>query len=417
MKDNNDKFLPNFVVFICYILITLSLIVILGNNTIRNLYTKNNIEHSINEVNIFQIPLESLIDSDLFGDSFELKDHNVYDLVLYTSKENKINASVIKDILSDTRLNKKAFKSLYSSLKENYFEENDTNEMIEKIIDEHEFKNSITIPPKLKSQLSTIMLNYVRLLSDMTLYGNEKTKENFFVCYSMIIAFLILTASILIISLVTKDKVLALKKVGLFGTIIAALMLSYSIIQELMFIAMQYKFSTYSYAVDGLGTVLFKSIFIHSLLLLFVGVILLLFAQDFISLDKDIKIKKDTKEKVKKEVKKKSTKKKAKKKKKKKKRKKKKINFKFPKIRFFGKKKSKKKKVKKIKSKKVKDKKEKPIKEKKVKLKKERKKIDFSKLKEKTKNFYQKINGNYLNFGSIMKKKNKEENNDTEKEQ
>ena len=143
MKDNNDKFLPNFVVFICYILITLSLIVILGNNTIRNLYTKNNIEHSINEVNIFQIPLESLIDSDLFGDSFELKDHNVYDLVLYTSKENKINASVIKDILSDTRLNKKAFKSLYSSLKENYFEENDTNEMIEKIIDEHEFKNSI----------------------------------------------------------------------------------------------------------------------------------------------------------------------------------------------------------------------------------------------------------------------------------
>lgn len=378
MNEDNDKFLPNFIVFICYILIALSIIVILGHNTINNLYTINNIENSINEVNIFQIPLEELVSSDLFGDSFELKDKDVYDAVLYVSKEYKVDSNVIKDVLSDTRLNKKAFKSLYSLVEKNYFELTNTSELVDKIITEHEFKNSVTLPTKLKSQLSTIMISYVRLLSDMTFNRDEKSKENFFICYSIIIAALVLTASVLVVSLVTKDKVLALKKVGLFGSIIAALMLIYSIIQEAMFVVMQYKFAAYSYAVDGLGTVLFKSIFIHSLLLLFVGLILMLFAKDLMSLDKDIKLgnlKKERKRKIKK----------------------KKIKEK------------KKKNIKKKEQKKKEKLKEEKTKVKKEKIKKERKKIDFSKAKEKL----SKVNNSYLDVGSLFKKKNK----DKEKEQ
>ena len=399
MNEDNDKFLPNFIIFICYILIAVSIVVILGHNTITNLYTRDNVEHSINEVNVFQIPLEQLIDSDLFGEKFKLKDHDVYDLVLFISKEYKINTNIVKDILADSRLRKNAFKSLYSTVKKNYFLPSDINELIEKIIEEHEFKNSIVLPQKLKDQLSTIMLSYTRLLSDMSFAKSEKSKENFFICYSIIIASLVITASVLVISIITKDKVYALKKVGLFGTIIAALTLLYSIIQESMFIVMQYKFASYSYAVDGLGTLLFKSIFIHGLLLLFIGVILLLFAKDFMALDKDIKLgkKREKKEKIVKE----------------KKERKLKINFKLPK-------KEKKEKIKKKKNKKKRefkfnfnfpkqDKKKKDKKKKnkvkKEKEKKERKKIDFSKIKEKLSNTFNKVNNSYLDIGSIFKKK------------
>ncbi len=413
MNEDNDKFLPNFIVFICYVLIAASIVVILGHNTITNLYTRDNIEHSINEVNIFQIPLEQLIDSDLFGEKFKLKDHNVYDLVLYVSKENSISANAIKDILADTRLNNNAYKNLYSTIKENYFSPNDTNELIEKIIEEHEFKNGITLPQKLKDQLSTIMLSYVRLLSDMSFASNEKAKENFFICYSVFIAALVITAAVLVISIVTKDKVLALKKVGLFGTIIAALTIIYSLIQEAMFVVLQYKFASYSYAVDGLGTLLFKSLFFHGLLLLFIGILLLLFAKDFISLDREIKVgKKNKEEKPKKEKivkekkerkfklnfklpkreKKEKTKKEEKKPNKKKKDNKFKINFNFLKK---DKKKNKKKKKTTKKKKNVK----------KTKVKKERKKIDFSKLKESL----SKVNTSYLNLGSIFKKKDKDD--------
>lgn len=317
MVDSNDKFLPNFITFICSVLAIAAIATIFLFINFNTIASKKNSSDAINEINIFQIPLENLVTTDSFDKSFDL-DNSIYVLIQQLAVENDIDEKTIKDILTDERLNRYAYKDLYSSISNNlhnskfFINNSNANTMAQKIIIEHELKNNITIPIKMRNQLTTIMTSYIREISNLVSIDDSDSKVNvFYSVYTILISILVLVATLLVISIVNKDKVLTIKRCSIFGLIIGLIAFTYSIIQKTVFWIFQTYFDRYSYAISSIGNVMFSTIFTCSLALILISILLLLFAKDMFWFDRDITLFVRKKKKV---IKKKKTNKKKKKK-------------------------------------------------------------------------------------------------------
>ncbi len=309
MVDSNDKFLPNFIIFICSILAITAIVTIFSFATFNSIFDKNNTNYTIDEINIFQIPIETLVTTELLGENFDGK-NSIYVVIKKLSEENSIDEKVIKNILLDDRLNRFAFKQLYTSISnslhnDDYFINNSSaNEMVQKIIGEYELKYQVTIPNQMKNQLATIMTSYIREISSLSLIDNKDSKINtFFSIYTVLISILVLIASWLVISIINKNKILTLKRCGMFGLIIGLIALIYSVIQKMIFWVLQTYFDQYSYVISSVGNILFVAIFTCSFALILISLLMLLFANDILSFDKSIRLFRKKKKVIKKKKK------------------------------------------------------------------------------------------------------------------
>ncbi|GEM_PF-4078639 len=306
-KSINDKILPNItIMFLCTILL-IAILLLSSSYFLNTLTSRRSITQMVDEINIYEIPIESIITSNITNTPLE-KNSNVHDVLTYISKENDINMKFFRDIFDDNRLYNQIKKELYSNAKllynnKTYFSTNESNDnLIAKIISTSEIKNNVSLTKDVKSQITTILSNFI-YNADIMMNTNNENIEILYNPSFIIIFVTIMISCMLGLILINKNINTPLYYLSTICLYVSVLIIIYAFIQKALIMGLQWLINNYNYKANAISSSMFVAMIEIGVSLLLLALINRIiskekFKSNFLSCKKKRKKKKKSKRKT-----------------------------------------------------------------------------------------------------------------------